>query len=42
MTKETYKDFWENDGKKKLIWTIEHIFPEGKNIPQSWIDMIAD
>jgi len=24
-----------------LIWTIEHIFPEGTNIPTSWVNMIA-
>ena len=23
------------------MWTIEHIFPQGANIPQSWIDMMA-
>ena len=44
MTNETWTDLWEqNDysGKKVFKWTIEHIFPEGKNIPQCWIDMIA-
>ncbi len=24
------------------MWTVEHIFPQGENIPQCWIDMIAD
>lgn len=45
MTNETWTDLWEqNDysGKKVYKWTIEHIFPEGKNIPQHWVDMIAD
>lgn len=44
MTTETWTDLWEqNDygGKKVFKWTIEHIFPEGKNIPQKWVDMIA-
>ena len=44
MTNETWTDLWEqNDysGKKVYKWTIEHIFPEGKNIPKSWVDMIA-
>lgn len=44
MTNETWTDLWEqNDysGKKVYKWTIEHIFPEGKNIPQHWVDMIA-
>ena len=36
------RNLWERDEKGKYIWTIEHIFPEGKNIPQCWIDMIAD
>lgn len=25
-----------------MVWTIEHIFPEGVNIPESWVEMIAD
>lgn len=45
MTTETWTDLWEqNDygGKKVFKWTIEHIFPEGKNIPAKWVDMIAN
>ena len=45
MTNETWTDLWEqNDygGKKVYKWTIEHIFPEGKNIPKMWVDMIAN
>lgn len=41
-TKEIDVDFWQRDKSGKLIWTIEHIFPEGSNIPKSWVDMIAD
>lgn len=42
-TKEIYVDLWgRNDKDGKYIWTIEHVFPEGENIPQKWIDMIAD
>lgn len=41
-TDETIKDFWEKKDNKKLLRTIEHIFPEWENIPQSWVDMIAD
>jgi hypothetical protein len=44
MTTETWTDLWEqNDygGKKVFKWTIEHIFPEGRNIPDKWVDMIA-
>ena len=28
--------------KACLVWTVEHIFPQGVNIPQCWVDMIAD
>jgi len=40
-TKETFVDLWARDEKGKFIWTIEHIFPQGKNIPEDWIKMIA-
>lgn len=42
MTQETWTDLWMRTDKKVFVWTIEHIFPEGENIPQCWIDMIAD
>ena len=41
QTKEIYSDLWARDNSNKYIWTIEHIFPEGENIPQEWVDMIA-
>ncbi len=41
-TKETFVDLWARDEKGKFIWTIEHIFPQGQNIPEDWIEMIAD
>lgn len=41
-TKETYTDLWARDAKKNYVWTIEHILPQGYNIPKDWIDMIAD
>lgn len=40
MTQETWRNLWDRVGKK-FVWTIEHIFPEGENIPQHWVDMIA-
>lgn len=40
-TREIYLDFWSRDNSDKLVWTIEHIFPEGRNIPDSWVNMIA-
>ena len=45
MTNETWTNLWEQhvySGKKQYKWTIEHIFPEGKNIPECWVNMIAD
>ena len=42
MTKETEKDLWQRGDGNHFVWTIEHIFPQGENIPQSWIDMIAE
>ena len=44
MKFETSEIFVEPYKKEngKYIWTIEHIFPEGDNIPKHWIDMIAD
>ena len=41
-TNEIYTDLWKRDNSNKYIWTIEHIFPEGENIPQDWVDMIAN
>ena len=42
QTKEIYTDLWSRDNSNKYIWTIEHIFPEGQNIPEVWVKMIAD
>lgn len=43
MTQETWTDLWKRaDNNKTFVWTIEHIFPEGENIPQSWVNMIAN
>lgn len=40
MTKETWVDLWRIENKK-FVWTIEHIFPQGENIPASWVAIIA-
>lgn len=40
MTKESWVDLWRFENKQ-FVWTIEHIFPQGENIVQPWIDMIA-
>ena len=41
MTRETWQDLWRMENKQ-FVWTIEHIFPQGSNIPASWVDMITD
>lgn len=46
MTTETWTNLWTQNTsthstKKVYVWTIEHIFPEGENIPICWVDMIA-
>ncbi|MBT3312288.1 MAG: DUF262 domain-containing protein [Desulfobacula sp.] len=40
-TKEIYVNFYARN-KKLFVWTVEHIFPQGENIPQHWVDMVAD
>ncbi|KIX20722.1 hypothetical protein SY27_12595 [Flavobacterium sp. 316] len=40
-TREVYSNFYSRD-KKKFVWTIEHVFPQGENIPQHWVDMVAN
>lgn len=41
MTVENEKDLWRTTDSNQYVWTIEHIFPQGRNIPDAWIDMIA-
>lgn len=40
-TDEKYIDFYQRN-KKKFIWTIEHIFPQGQKIPSHWVEMIGN
>lgn len=42
QTKEKLTDLWQRDDKNDFIWTVEHIFPQGPNIPDVWVKMIAD
>jgi uncharacterized protein with ParB-like and HNH nuclease domain len=41
MTRETWVDLWRFESNQ-FVWTIEHIFPQGENIPTPWVAMIAD
>ncbi|MET3174849.1 UNVERIFIED_ORG: hypothetical protein ABIB52_002703 [Arthrobacter sp. UYCu721] len=40
MTDETRVDLWAMEGKRHA-WSVEHIFPQGANIPASWVDMLG-
>lgn len=40
MTKETSTDLWVQE-KGHYIWTIEHILPQGANLPDSWKEMLG-
>ena len=40
-SREYKPDFWARNNKGQYIWTVEHIFPQGENIPAHWVDMIA-
>ena len=44
MNQEFHPDLWEqfDNSNHPYIWTVEHIFPEGKNIPEEWVDAIAN
>lgn len=42
MTRETEVDLWQQSESKQYKWSIEHIFPQGENIPASWVDMMAN
>jgi len=42
QTREKLTDLWARDKRGDLIWTVEHIFPQGPNIPACWVTMIAN
>lgn len=42
QTRENFSDLWKRNRNNKFIFSIEHIFPAGKNIPSDWVSMIAD
>ena len=41
-TREYMPDLWARNNKGLLVWTVEHVLPQGEKIPKSWVDMIAD
>jgi Protein of unknown function (DUF1524) len=40
MTKETRTDLWVQE-KGHYVWTIEHVLPQGANLPAAWIEMLG-
>lgn len=40
MTKETRMDLWAQE-KGHFVWTIEHIMPQGTNLPDAWKQMLG-
>lgn len=40
FTKETWTDLWERE-QNHYKWTIEHILPQGANLPDEWVDMLG-
>ena len=41
VTKEM-AGLWDKNTSGTYVWTIEHVLPQGKNIPDDWVKMIAD
>lgn len=41
-TKETLSNLWERNEKGTFVWSMEHIFPEGENLTDYWINSIGD
>jgi uncharacterized protein with ParB-like and HNH nuclease domain len=41
-SREYTPDLWARNEKGLFIWTVEHIFPQGRNIPGDWVNMIAN
>jgi len=41
-SREYKPDLWARNEKGLLVWTIEHVLPQGDNIPTCWVDMIAN
>lgn len=40
MTKETWTDLWLQE-EGHFVWTIEHILPQGSNLPEVWKEILG-
>ncbi|MGA2621569.1 MAG: DUF262 domain-containing protein [Thermoguttaceae bacterium] len=41
QTREKFTNLWKRDSSGDYVWEIEHIFPQGPNVPETWVMMIA-
>lgn len=41
-TREYAPNLWARNEKGLYVWTIEHIFPQGRNISKDWVEMIGN
>lgn len=41
-SREYSPNLWARNEKGLFVWTVEHIFPQGNNIPADWVDMIGN
>ena len=42
QTREKFTELWKRDSRGDFIWTVEHIFPQGANIPAAWVQVIGN
>ncbi|HEY4536667.1 MAG TPA: DUF262 domain-containing protein [Enteractinococcus sp.] len=44
MTRENYQDLWQrtqSSSRSTYVWSIEHILPQGDNLPSEWVEMLG-
>jgi len=41
-TREYRPDLWVRNPNGLLVWTVEHILPQGASLPEDWVYMIAN
>lgn len=41
-SREYSPNLWARNEKGLFVWTIEHVFPQGKKIPAYWVEMIGN
>lgn len=41
-TEENRVDLWRRTDKGRFVWTIEHVLPQGEQLKQGWIEMLAN